>query len=180
MRATIAGMDVPRLTTDRLLLRELRTSDFDRYAESVADPVASRFTSGPLDRRGAWRVLAKLTGAWLLTGAGWWAIELRETGDFVGTVGAFFREPGTPLGTEHDLELGWTVLPSHWRRGIATEAARAAMAHGFAHHDVARAVAHIDPENVASIGVSTAIGMTLEGTIDFYGQPCLRYVISSG
>jgi RimJ/RimL family protein N-acetyltransferase len=31
-------------------------------------------------------------GGWLLQGAGWWAIELRESGKLVGNVGAFFRE----------------------------------------------------------------------------------------
>ena len=168
---------VPRLSTPRLLLRELRTEDFDAYAESLSDPVAMRFTSGVADRRAAWRIFAALTGPWLLTGAGWWAIELRATGEFIGTVGAFFREPGTPLGTADDLELGWTLLRAHWRRGFASEAARAALACGLSRHDVRRAIAHVDPGNVASIGVCAALGMRLEGEVDFYGQPSLRYAV---
>lgn len=169
---------VPRITTERLLLRELRVSDFDRYAANLTDPLATRFSSGVLDRRAAWRLFASLTGGWMLTGAGWWAIELRETEEFVGTVGGFFREPGSLLGTETDLEVGWTVFPAFWRRGFATEAARAALAYGFSRHDVRRAIAHIDPANVASIGVSKAIGMTLAGEVDFYGQPSVRYAVA--
>lgn len=169
---------VPRITTERLLLRELRLGDFDRYAANLADPLATRFTSGVVDRRGAWRIFTALSGTWILNGAGWWAVEIRGTGDFIGTVGAFFREPGTALGTEADLELGWTLFPAFWRRGFATEAARAALAHGFTHHDVRRAIAHIDPANAASIGVSKAIGMTLEGEVDFYGLPTVRYTVT--
>jgi RimJ/RimL family protein N-acetyltransferase len=106
------SVSIPHLTTDRLLLREFRLSDFDAYAAYFADPVATEHLSGVSDRRNAWRSFAAGQGMWLLQGAGWWAIELRETGAFVGTVGAFFRED-LP-----DLEIGWTVVRASWRRGI--------------------------------------------------------------
>jgi RimJ/RimL family protein N-acetyltransferase len=77
-----------------------------------------------------------------------------------------------------DLEIGWTVFPAHRRKRIATEAARAALAHGFAHHAVPRVIAHVDPPNVASIRVCEALGMTLEGEVDFYETRLSRYVIA--
>lgn len=163
---------VPRITTARLVLRGYRVSDFDAFAENLADPVATEHLGGA-DRRNAWRILAAGMGAWMLTGAGWWGVTLRDTGELVGTVGAFFREaPFT------DLELGWTVFRRHWRRGYASEAAQAALDHAFGRHAVPRAIAHIDPENVASIRVSEHIGMTYEGDVDFYGERTGRYAVA--
>lgn len=172
-----ATVSVPRLTTERLVLRELRASEFEIYAASSADPVAMRFISGAVDRRQAWRTFASMTGGWMLTGAGWWAIELRATGEFIGTVGAFFRETMLGRGADADLEIGWTVFPQFWRRGFATEAARAALAFGAATHDVRRVIALIDAANVGSIGVAKAIGMVFDGDVDFYGEPSQRYAI---
>lgn len=78
----------PRLTTPRLLLREFRTADFDEYAENMADPEATKFLSGTTDRRTAWRMFSAAAGYGVLQGAGWWAIESKETGQVVGDVGA--------------------------------------------------------------------------------------------
>jgi RimJ/RimL family protein N-acetyltransferase len=168
---------VPRIATARLLLREPRVDDLDAYAANAADPIASKFLSGVMDRRAAWRALGSMAGQWLLTGAGWWAVELTATGELVGTVGAFFRETQLGRGRDADLELGWTIIRAHWRKGYATEAARAALAHGLAAHDVRRAIAHVDPANAASVGVARAIGMKLDGEADFYGDTAIRYAI---
>lgn len=169
---------VERISTQRLLLRELRTTDFAPYAEQMADPQAREFTSGGIDRRSAWRFFSAMMGSWLINGAGWWGIELRETGEYVGVVGAFFRETAIDLGAAADLELGWNVRRAYWRRGFATEAAKAALAFGFARHPVKRAIAHIHPDNEASVGVSRALGMSYEGLVDFYGEKSSRYAIA--
>lgn len=163
---------IPRLTTARLFLREFQVRDFDAYAASLADPAATRFTSGVCDRRTAWRLFAAQTGSWLLNGGGWWAVEQRESGVVVGTVGAFFRETDAAL-----LELGWSLYPAHWGHGFATEAAAAALQSALEAHGPRRVVAHIAAENHASIGVSKHLGMTYEGDVDFYGQPTGRYVL---
>ena len=36
-------------------------------------------------------------GLWLLNGAGWWSMENRQTGQLVGSVGAFFRYESTVM-----------------------------------------------------------------------------------
>lgn len=164
---------VPRITTPRLLLRAFRTADLDVFASSFADPVAAEFVGGVVDRRAAWRMLATGVGLWVLTGGGWWAVEMRETGHFVGTVGAFFRE-----SAPDDVELGWTVIRSHWGQGIASEAARAAATYAFETHAVDRLLAHIDPRNLASVRVSAHLGMQYEGEVDFYGERTGRYVLA--
>lgn len=178
---------VPRLETARLLLREVRLSDFEAYARHMSDPSAMKYMGQPVDRRMSWRVFAALMGTWSITSAGWWAVEVTATRDFVGLVGAFFRETslvtnaqgGSELEAHPDLELGWSIFQPFWRNGYAKEAAKAALDHGLAHHPSApRAIANIHPDNVASINVSKAIGMTFDGDHDFYGEPGIRYALS--
>jgi RimJ/RimL family protein N-acetyltransferase len=166
-----SSVAVPRIATRRLLLRELRASDFDVYAENMADPVAAEYVAGPIDRRTAWRMFAASTGCWMLNGTGWWGVELRETGDLVGTVGAFYRDNCA------ELELGWRLFRRFWRRGFATEAAAAVLAFAFDELAAPRAIAHIAKANLASIRVSQQIGMRYETDVDFYGERIGRYVV---
>jgi RimJ/RimL family protein N-acetyltransferase len=84
-------VSIPRLRTQRLLLREYRMADFDAFATHLADPVSTEFT-GTHDRRNAWRIFGCNIGGWFLLDTGWWAVEPLEGGGMVGYVGAFFRE----------------------------------------------------------------------------------------
>lgn len=171
--ADLMASIVPRVTTPRLVLRGFHTDDFESFAEAFADPIAAQFVGGVADRRAAWRMMATGVGLWALTGGGWWAIEMRDTGAIVGTVGAFFREPPSQV-----LEMGWTVQRAHWGRGVAREAAKAAAAYAFERHGVKQVIAHIDPLNAASIRVSEYLGMRYEGEVDFYGEKTGRYVLA--
>jgi len=172
-------VDIPRVETTRLVLREARLADFDGYVTNMTDPEMAQYMTPLPDRRTAWRLFAALNGQWSLTGAGWWAIELREKREMVGVVGAFFRE--TTFGhADAPIELGWVVYRPFWRQGIAREAAGAALEWAFATQSVPRAIAYIDPKNTASIKVSEAIGMRFDGKADFYGEETTRYAIARG
>ena len=65
---------VPRLQTERLLLREFRREDFDAFADHFADPVSAAHLI-PTDRQTVWRIFCSSAGLWLIHGAGWWAVE---------------------------------------------------------------------------------------------------------
>src|SRR5437868_9121955 len=73
-------LQIPQLTTGRLLLRGFGPDDFERYAEMLADPNVSRhlMDGRPLTRVEAWRQLAMFAGHWVLRGYGLWAVEERD------------------------------------------------------------------------------------------------------
>lgn len=175
---THATFAVPRITTPRLLLREHRVSDFDPFANEVADPMSRASANGVMDRRTAWRSFVTGVGLWAMHGTGWWCVELLATGAFVGTVGAFYRESAIGSDGPPELELGWLIFRRHWRQGVATEAATAALHHAFATTTVRHAVAHIYATNEPSIRVATRLGMHYERDIDFYGDAMRRYVVA--
>jgi RimJ/RimL family protein N-acetyltransferase len=174
---------IPRIKTQRLRLREFRRGDFEAFAAHNADPEATKYLSGTVDRRGAWRIFSGAIGAWSLNKAGWWALETLDTHEHVGTVGAFFRESsflGDATISTHstDLELGWSIYKNFWRRGYASEGAAAALAYALSVHRPPRVVAYVTPGNVASVGVAERIGMRLDKEIStFYEETALRFVL---
>jgi len=163
---------IPRLTTDRLVLRGFEPHDLDAYAAMVADPEFMRYLGDgqPLDRVGAWRQMALFAGHWLLRGFGLWAVEERATGALVGRIGCWEPE-GWP-----GFEVGYAVARPFWGRGYATEGARAALQYA---RDVLardRIISLIRPENVASIRVAERLGAVLDGERDYFGSSTKLYV----
>src|SRR3954447_22840539 len=100
-------LQVPQLTTNRLLLRGFRPDDFELYSEMMADPDVSRhlMDGRPLTRSEARRQLAMFAGHWVLRGYGLWAVEERATGKFLGRIGCLQPE-GFPAFEIHISALG--------------------------------------------------------------------------
>jgi RimJ/RimL family protein N-acetyltransferase len=154
---------VPCLHTDRLILREYRREDFDAFAAHLADPVSAAHL-GPADRHAAWRIFCSQAGLWVLHGAGWWAVEEKETGQVVGTMGAFFREETTVM------ELGWNTYRAFGGRGYANEAAAAAMHHALEIRREPTVRALIASANESSLRVARRLGLRYEAETEIHGK----------
>lgn len=161
------------LQTERLILRMLRESDFDAYAEMLADPVVVRYIGNgqPAPRQDAWRNMAAMIGHWQLRGYGQWAVEERTSGQFLGRVGCWNPE-GWP-----GFEIGWMLRRQFWGQGFATEGARAALRFAFTELNMPRVISLIQPENANSIRVAERIGERLSGQVELHGKPCPVYAI---
>lgn len=164
-------LQIPELTTERLLLRCFKPEDFDAYAEMMANPDVVRYLGPgiPLSRADAWRQMAMLTGHWVLRGYGVWAVEERATGRFLGRIGCMNQE-GFPA-----FEIAYSLGPWAWGKHYAREGAAAALA--FA-RDVLRRpeiTSIIRPENIPSIRVATSLGAVPGETVEFFGAPSVLY-----
>jgi RimJ/RimL family protein N-acetyltransferase len=89
---------------------------------------------------------------------GAWAVFERPTGVPAGTV--LLKQLPDGGG---EIEIGWHLHPDSWGRGLATEAARALLARGFA-LGLAEIWAVTDPDNQRSVRVCKKLGMRLLGT----------------
>ena len=145
---------IPRLTTERLLLREWRVEDFDTLAGFYADAETMRFLGGTMERPDAWRAMAGMVGQWTLRGYGVWAVERKSDGALMGRVGVIHPE-GWP-----GVEVGWTLGRDFWGYGYASEAASAAISFAFATQPLDRIISCIDPDNTPSQAVARRVGET--------------------
>src|SRR5262245_32536576 len=159
------------LETARLILRMLRDSDLDAYAEMCADAAVMRYIGDgqPLARPMAWRNLAMMVGHWSLRGYGLWAAEERSSGVLVGRIG-FWNPEGWP-----GFELGWMLRRSFWGRGYATEGARVALRFAFTQLQQPQIISLIHPHSAASIRVAQRLGERLVGPAEVMGNPVLVY-----
>jgi RimJ/RimL family protein N-acetyltransferase len=151
--------EVPVIETPRLKMRGHRLDDFPDCAAMWADPVVTRYIGGkPLSEEEVWAKLLRYLGHWSLLGFGYWAIEEKDTGRFVGEMGfADFKRDIDP-SIKGLPELGWVLASKAQGKGYATEAVRAAVAWGEAHFGAVQTVCIINPDNLASIRVAEKCG----------------------
>jgi RimJ/RimL family protein N-acetyltransferase len=164
----------PTLQTPRLVLRAHRTNDFADLSTMWADHVVVRHITGrPSTQEESWSRLLRYAGLWPLLGFGYWAVEERATGRFVGDVGLadFHRDLTPPLGDAP--ESGWVLASWAHGQGYATEALRAVLAWSDAELAGRSTACLIDPENTASIRVAIKCGYVERGRVDFKGSPSL-------
>lgn len=155
---------LPTMTTQRLILRAPRVTDFDTYAEIMCGP-RGRFAGGPMDREAAWLDFAQMTSTWVLHGHGVWTIG--HSGGIAGFVLLGF-EPG-----DHEPELGFLLTKDAEGKGIAFEAAQAALSHAFDTLGWQTLVSYIDPDNTRSAALAANLGAEPDGTLD--GAQVWRY-----
>jgi len=153
------------LETDRLIMRMLKLSDAEAYAEICADPEVMRYLGGsPLSVMESWRSLAFMVGHWHLLGYGQFAVEEKSTGQLVGRVG-FLNPAGWP-----GFEIGWTLGRQHWGKGYATEAAERALRYAFEEMDRDHVISLIYPQNIRSIRVAERLGEKHEGETELFDK----------
>ncbi|MGR3323468.1 MAG: GNAT family N-acetyltransferase [Pseudooceanicola sp.] len=150
--ARLSGLTAaPTLTTARLRLRMPVLADFEHWAAFYATE-RSVWEDGPVSRGEAWKIWAATVALWPLRGAGPFAVEALDGGDYLGEVGFYWPE-GYP-----ELELGWFVVPGAEGRGIAREAALAVMAWGRDTLGLSHIVNYIAPGNDRSIALGERLG----------------------
>ncbi|MBU2865134.1 GNAT family N-acetyltransferase [Reinekea forsetii] len=167
-------MNIPVIETERLRLRGYKASDLDAFAQMNSDPEFVLYfgTGQPLSRWDSWNVLTMLAGHWMLRGFGFWIVEEKNTGAFVGRVG-IWKPDGWP-GTE----IGWGISKSHWGKGYATEAAEASMTWAFDNLEIDELISVIHPENEPSKKVAIRIGEKYKETIEVNGKLSEIYAVS--
>jgi RimJ/RimL family protein N-acetyltransferase len=146
---------VPRLRTERLLLREWRDDDREPFAVLNADPEVASFLSAPLSRADSDALVGRIVAHWRDDGFGLWAVERVEDGAFLGFTG--LAVPAWAPGPE--TEIGWRLARPAWGHGYATEAAEASVRFAFESLGLDDLVSYTTIANVRSRRVMEKLGM---------------------
>lgn len=97
-------------------------------------------------------------------GYGWFAVEVRETGQFIGFAGLDDVDAEMPFT---GVEIGWRLARTAWGHGYASEGARAVLAFAFDTLGLDEVLAVTTATNYRSQKVMQRIGMTREPAEDF-------------
>lgn len=150
-------MDVPSLTTERLLLRPWRHDDLAPFAALNADAEVMRHFPACMSREDSDLLAARILKHFDEHGFGQWIVERRADGAFIGVLGlqhVSFEAAFTPA-----VEIGWRFNAAYWRQGYALEAARAALAYAFEQLQLDEVVAFTVPANLPSQGLMQRLGL---------------------
>jgi RimJ/RimL family protein N-acetyltransferase len=171
----------PEIETERLLLRRWHDKDREPFAAMCADPRVMEFFPRTQTREEANAVIDRLNSHIDRHGFGFWALEDRSNGEFLGFTGLSnvgFTAPFTPA-----VEIGWRLAHRYWGKGFANEAARASLAWGFGKLRLPQIVSFAVLTNRRSRRVMERIGMTHDPDGEFdmptfpEGHPLRRHAL---
>jgi ribosomal-protein-alanine N-acetyltransferase len=162
---------MPDLETSRLQFRRFTPDDLHALAAIRADAEVMKHISSrrPESVEEVGIVLHKQLAHWDQHGFGRWALIDKNSGALVGWCGLFYLE------NTNEVEIAYGLAREYWGKGLASEAARAAMKYGFEVLRFPRIVAVAWPENVASLRVMEKLRMT---KAQLYADKWVYYFIS--
>ena len=164
------------ISTERLILGPWEFKDWRAFEPIATDPEVMRYITRGIPwteaQIQAW--VAKQVDLYRDRGFCRWKITDASSGEMLGFCG-----PGM-WRDQPDPEIGWWLKRSHWGRGLATEAARAALRDAFEHRGIQRLISVATPENVASIAIMKKLGLAFDAELESQGQTLVRYAIARG
>ena len=143
------------IETERLIIREYTEKDFDYLYEILSDPETMKYYPRPYDADGVKRWISWCLDSYSKNGFGLWALELKESGTFIGDCGISLQR----IDGEILPEIGYHINKNYWRRGYAKEACAAVKDWLFTNTDYSAVYSYMNKENVASYSTAAANGM---------------------
>ena len=143
------------IETERLILRKYVHEDLEPLLEILSDKENMLYYPSVYDESGARRWLDWCFDSYDKSGFGLWAMELKESGEFIGDCGL------TMQNIEDDIlpEIGYHINKRYWRRGYAKEAARAVRDWAFQNTDFDAVYSYMKYSNAPSYYTALSVGM---------------------
>ena len=152
-------MSVTALSTDRLTLRGWRDDDRQAFHAVNSDPNVMATLGPVMTRAESDAFMNRIINHFAEHGFGVWCVEF--DGIVLGYTG--FMVPWFRDG----VEIGWRIRSDHWGRGIAPEAARECLRHGFDDIDFDEIISFTAVTNTNSRRVMHKIGLEYDPAADF-------------
>jgi RimJ/RimL family protein N-acetyltransferase len=162
------------VSTERVLLRRWRPEDVEPLAEIYAHAEVIE-QLGVYDLAETRAKIERFTRQWEEEGFSHWATEDLETGRLIGRIG-LLRHHDWPVADD-PVEVGWTLHPHWWGRGLATEGGRAAVDCWRKLLADPQLISITRPTNVRSRAVMKRLGLTLRGATFWHGYDQVWYAI---
>ena len=143
---------IPRLETERLILRAPEVEDFEPLAAFYASDRA-QFVGGRKSPEEVWHFLSSTMGHWALRGYGMWTVTGKGNNTGLGLVG-LYNPQGWP-----ECELGWHIWDGQMEGcGFANEAALASLRFAYGNLEMRRLVSYVVAKNTRSSALAKRLG----------------------
>lgn len=141
-----------------------------------ADHVVVRhIRATPFTEEETWARLLRYVGHWALLGYGFWVVEDKLTGEYLGEAGFLnFHRDTQPPGVINLPEAGWAFRAEAHGHGYASETVAAMVAWADSHFDTPTACI-IEQRNLASIRVAEKNGYRPRQLITYRGEELMTY-----
>jgi len=164
------------LETERLILRELLSTDDLGMFALDSDPAVHRFVGKkPVKHINESRLMIKnIRDQYVVNGIGRWAVVLKETNEFIGWSGIKLITDSIN-NHQNFYEIGYRFIQKHWGKGYATEAGLAFVAFAFNEMKVDVLYAYADNDNFNSRHILEKLGMQFVNSFEYEGEEEVWY-----
>lgn len=165
------------IETPRLILREMMPEDEAGMFELDSDPAVHKYLGNrPITRiEEARSGIEYIRKQYKENGIGRWAVELKETGEFMGWCGLKFINDMEINGQTNIYDVGYRFIQRFWGKGYGYEAAQVSLDYGFEELGLKRIIGISDQGNIGSQRILTKIGLEFIEGFDFETTPCFWY-----
>lgn len=147
------------IVTDRLYIRKLNFKDLKNFSLLENNELVRKYIPN-LNKSTIYEcrdILKKHINKYNYgNGLNTWALELRDTNEFLGITGFRYLED------LKEVEIGIRLLPTYWKMGYATEVGKALIRYGFSELSLKKIIAMALPENKNSIKSLENIGLDFD------------------
>jgi len=157
-------MDVPTLTTERLVLHELLPADAADVLVIRGDPEVQKYDDPPIHSlQEAAEFIEEMRQACATDQQQAWAVTLKGNATVIGLVSLQYRNHRGDV-YHRRAEVGYGIARASWGQGIGSEAVRAVVHYGFAQRKLNLIYAGTIAENYESVRLLEKLGFVREGT----------------
>ncbi len=157
------------LETKRLILRTFKDEDLDPMAQINQDPKVMEYFPAVGDKEQTRIHIKRINDHYDKYGFSLYAVEIKNTGEFIGFVGLLHRELDEfDASFMPATEIGWRLSSKHWGKGYAPEASKAVLEYAFNTLNLKEVVSFTSVGNQKSIRVMNKIGLKHDPKNNFY------------
>ncbi|WP_413701084.1 GNAT family N-acetyltransferase [Psychromonas sp. KJ10-10] len=163
------------LETNRLLLRQLTTSDIKPLSLLLCDPEVMRYSvNGVMDEKATFEFVTWCQTSYVKSGFGPWAIIDKNSNKLLGFSGLNEETHNN----QTIVNLGYRLGREHWNKGYATEAVCAVLEYAFIDLKIAKIVAIVEPENIGSNRIIEKLGFNTFDIGEYHKKVIHKYTLS--
>ena len=155
-------LEIPKIETERLILRKITTDDVNDIFEYASVPEVTTFVLWETHRSKQDSLdFVKFAEEQFNNNLSIiWGIEIKNEKKLIGTIDLRNWKAIHKCG-----EVGYVVSKKYWNKGYVSEATKAVIKFGFKELHMNRIEAHCEEENIGSWKVMEKCGMKFEGIL---------------